>query len=57
MGHTQTHQNYLDNLDAVHFFELELRKNLPTERQGLVKELISTKHDDDVILSVKKLVR
>lgn len=54
MGHTQTHQNYLDNLDAVHFFELELRKNLPTERQGLVKELISTKHDDDVILSVKK---
>ena len=54
MGHTQTHQNYLKNLDAVHFFELELRKNLPAERQKLVQELISSKHDDDVILSVKK---
>ena len=56
MGHTQTHENFLQNLDAVHYFELQLRKNLSAERQGVVKELvpIHLRGDSDVVLSVKK---
>ena len=56
MGHTQTHRNFMANLEAVHFFELQLRKNLPAEQKPLVKEMISDKHDNDVILSVKKQI-
>lgn len=56
MGHTQTHENYLQNLDAVHYFELQLRRDLPAERKTLVKELlpIHLRGDSDVVLSVKK---
>ena len=53
-GHTQTHYNMLNNLEAVHYFELQLRSSLPPEQRDLVKELLATKHEDDVILSVKK---
>lgn len=53
-GHTQTHYNMLNNLEAVHYFELQLRSSLPPEQKDLVKELLPTKHEDDVILSVKK---
>lgn len=53
MGHTQTHANFLANLDAVHFFELQFRKDLPAERRQLIQEMIAEKHENDIILSVK----
>ena len=53
MGHTQTHGNFLANLDAVHFFELQFRKDIPPERKQLIQELIAEKDENDIILSVK----
>lgn len=57
-GHTQTAQNFLNNLDAAHYFELQQRQHMPADRASMIVEMLpdSEKHAEDVILEVKKQI-